>query len=128
MRGLAAKWGFRYLGPPAPKWWWGRSSRIGRPPISTGLRISRVWNVVEGEKDGIPVLIFDVILGEGRSSQPCTLVAFHTRTGSLATSTSDIRVIEKGEWTVLYGGWLLWFCWTMSVKRLDTLISELEKR
>jgi hypothetical protein len=37
-------------------------------------------------------------------------------------------VLKKQGWTVLYGVWFLWFCWTMSVKRLDRLISQLEER
>jgi hypothetical protein len=66
MRALAAKWRFRYVGPPPPKWWWGRSRPIARPPIPTGLHITRVWNVIEGKQGGFTVLIFDVLLGEGR--------------------------------------------------------------
>jgi hypothetical protein len=42
------------------------------------LRISRVWNVIEGKKDGFTVLILDVMLGEGRGAQPCTLVFYQT--------------------------------------------------
>jgi hypothetical protein len=128
MRALAARWDFRYLGPPPPKWWWGRTRPIARPPIPSGLRITRVWNVIEGKKDGFTVLIFDVILGEGRGGQPCTLIACQTEGNPFETSTSAIRVLKKQGWTVLYGVWFLWFCWTMSVKRLDRLISQLEER
>jgi hypothetical protein len=128
MRALAARWDFRYLGPPPPKWWWGRTRPIARPRISTGLRITRVWNVIEGKKDGFTVLIFDVILGDGRGGQPSTLIACQTEGNPFETSTSAIRVLKKDGWTVLYGVWFLWFCWTMSVKRLDRLISQLEER
>jgi hypothetical protein len=78
MRALAARRSFQYLGPPPPKYWWRRSRPTARPPIPTGLRISRVWNVIEGKKDGFTVLILDVMLGEGRGAQPCTLVFYQT--------------------------------------------------
>ncbi|MEA2539752.1 MAG: hypothetical protein QOH35_1118 [Acidobacteriaceae bacterium] len=128
MRALAARRDFRYLGPPPPSWWWRRSRPTTRPPIPTGLRISRVWNVTEGKKDGFTVLIFDAILGEGRGAQFCTLVFYQTEWISFEPSTQAIRVLKKQGWTVLYGVWFLWFCWTMSVKRLDRLISQLEER
>ncbi len=127
MRALAAKWGFQYVGPPPPKLWWGRTRPSPRPPISTGLRITRFWNVIEGKKGGLTVLIFDVILGGGRGSQPYTLIAFRTEGISFETSTSNIRVLRKQGWTVLYGVWFLWFCWTTSVKRLDRLISQSDR-
>lgn len=128
LRNLAAKWGFRYLGPPPPKWWWGRTRSIVHPPIQTGLRITRVWNVIEGKKDGFTVQIFDVLLGEGRGSQPCTLIACQTEKNPFETSTSTIRVLKKQGWTVLYGVWFLWLCWTMSVNRIDRLISQMMER
>ena len=128
MRALATKWRFRYVSPSPPKWWWRRSRPIARPPIPTGLHITRVWNVIEGKQGSFTVLIFDVLLGEGRGAQPCTLVFYQTERSAFEPSTSAIRVLRKDGWTVLYGVWFLWFCWTMSVTRLDRLISQMEER
>jgi len=128
LRALATSWDFRYLGPPPPKWWWGRTGHIVSAPIPTGLRITRVWNVIEGKKDGFTILIFDVILGESRGSQPCTLIACQTEENPFETLASDTRVLNTQGWTVLYGVWFLWFCWTMRVKRLDRVIIELKMR
>src|SRR5258707_13826949 len=75
MRSLAARWSFRYIGPPPPKWWWPVTHPIVRPPVPpwvshltlSGQRITRIWNVIEGTRDGVEILIFDVVLGEHRN-------------------------------------------------------------
>ena len=67
---LAARWGFRYIGPPAPRWCNPIRPKIS-PPLPAQLRLDRnpagcvvrqVWNVMEGQHNGVTVLIFDYIV------------------------------------------------------------------
>ena len=133
MRSLAARWNFRYIGPPPPKWWWPVSRPIVRPPVPSwvshftlsGQRITRIWNVIEGTWDGVAVLIFDVVLGENRNSQPCTIIACQTEQNPFQQVASVDRVLQTHGWTVLHGVWFLWFSWTMRVSRLDKHIRNL---
>ena len=71
MRALAARWGFQYIGPRVPRFW-GFSSfpKIRLPyPVSFPRacypvgEIRRVWNVIEGQPNGVSVLIFDGVVG-----------------------------------------------------------------
>ena len=64
MRSFAARRGFRYLGPPAPsQWWWNPSHLEIHPPLTRpalcGFKAKQVWNVIEGNVQGVTVLIFD---------------------------------------------------------------------
>lgn len=131
MRAFAARWGFRYIGPSAPpSWWWNPPFTMGSPPVGTlhfhppGIAIRQVWNVIEGHRNGITVLIFDGIWGS-RGGQPCTLIACKTEQNPFGMATSADQVIQSHGWTVLYGVWFLWFSWTMGIKRLDDHIGEL---
>ena len=132
MRAFAAKWGFQYIGPPAPKPWNPSHLKMS-PPLPgwisrfqpCGKRIRQVWNVIEGQQNGIPVFIFDSVIGEYKGGAPCTVMACQSEQNPFDEVTSD-RVIQSHGWTVLHGVWFLWFSWTMSVKRLDDHVNELQ--
>jgi hypothetical protein len=133
MRAFAAQCGFQYIGPAAPpSWWWNPSHLKIGPPVPAwishfhpcGFRIRQVWNVIEGQRNGTMVLIFDSVIGE-RGGQPCTLIACKTEQNPFATVTSRYRVIQSHGWTVLHGVWLLWFSWTMGTRRIDDHVNEL---
>src|SRR5690242_20648104 len=75
---LAARFGLRYIGPRAPANWWVNppSGRTGpRLPswVSNahpcGLAVRQVWNVMEGQLNGMPILVFDAIYGS-KGGQP----------------------------------------------------------
>jgi hypothetical protein len=134
MRALAEKLGFRYIGPAAPpKWWWNPSHFEIHHPIPTwlshlppsGQRIRQVWNVIEGNKNGVSVLIFDVVVGEYRGGHPCTVIACQTQQNPFAIVSSVDRVVQTHGWTVLHGVWFLWFSWTMGTRGLEDRLSEL---
>lgn len=135
MRALAARWGFQYIGPPAPKWWNPSHLKI-RPPLPvwfsqfypSGRRIRQVWNVIEGKKNGVSVLIFDGVVGGYRGSAPCSLIACQTEQSPFGTVGSPDRMIQSHGWTILHGVWFLQFSWTMGVKRLDNYMKELRVR
>lgn len=124
MRGFAAELGLRYVGPGAPPRWWLNPSHLEiHPSLPAWIahlspRIRQVWNVIEGERNGVPILIFDGIIGEYRGGQPCTFVACRTEQNPFGTIRRGDRVIQAQGWTVLQGAWFFWFTWTMGIKRL----------
>jgi hypothetical protein len=130
MRAWAAKWGLRYIGPPAPMWWWNPPRPRISPPLPgwlsqfypSGRRLRQVWNVIEGGQNGLSFLIFDGLVGDGRSG-PCTLIACQTETNPFATPRGRDHVVQSHGWTVLHGAHF--FCWTMGTKRLDNYVKEL---
>ena len=123
MRTLATTWGFRYIGPLAPKWWNPRHPKLS-PPLPVwfsraclppGTR--QVWNVIEGQQNGVSVLIFDGVIG-ARGGAPRTFIACQTEQNPFGIVTSPDRLIQSHGWTVLHGVWFLWFSWTMGIQRL----------
>jgi hypothetical protein len=128
MRALAARWGFQYAGPRAPKW-----STKTSPPLPgwfptfqpSNRRITHVWNVIEGHQNGVSVLIFDSIIGGGKGSGYCTIVACQTEQNPFGMVASPVRLIQSHGWTVVHGVWFLWFSWTMSIKRVERNLEKL---
>ena len=134
MRAFAARWGFQYIGPPAPpQWWWNPSHLEIRPPLPNWIsrfnpcrvRIRQVWNVIEGNANGVTVLIFDSVIGQYKGAQMCTLIVCKTEQNPFGMVTSTDRVIQSHGWTVLHGVWFLWFSWTMGIRRLDDHLNKL---
>ena len=128
MRTLATTWGFRYVGPPAPKWWNPSRSRIS-PPLPAGFSrvgfsIRQVWNVIEGQQNGAAVFIFDGIIG-AKGGAPCTFIACQTEQNTFGMVTSPDRLIQSHGWTVLYGVWFLWFSWAMRMQRVEHYVKKL---
>lgn len=130
MRTLAARWGFQYIGPRAPNFSGFRSfpkTRLSLPvsfprvgyPVG---EIRQVWNVIEGQQNGIPVLIFDGVVGERTY---CTIIACQTKQNPFGMDTSPDRVIQSGGWTVLCRVRYLQIPWTMGVQRLDDQVNKL---
>lgn len=128
MRALAARWGFRYVGPPAPpKWWWNpRHLKISSPLPSwiahfhpSGQRMRQIWNVIEGQQNGVQLLIFDSVIGEYKGGRPCTLLACQTEQNPFTIVVSSDRVVQSHGWTILCGAWFLWFSWFMGIGRID---------
>lgn len=134
MRAFSERRGFKYNGPPAPpNWLWNPSHFKSSPPLPiwisrfrpSGWRIRQVWNVIEGEKNGMSILIFDCVIGEYKGGQPCTLIVCQTEQNPFGIVTSPDRVVQSHGWTVLHGVWLLWFSWTMGIKRIDDHVNTL---
>ena len=132
MRALAVRWGFQYIGPPAPRLWNPSHLHISSPLPAclshfqpSGRRIRQVWNVMERQQSGISILIFDSVIGEYKGGAPCTVIACQTEQNPFGTVTSPDRVIQSHGWTVLHGVWFLWFSWTMGIQRLDHHLKKL---
>jgi hypothetical protein len=130
MRALAARWGFHYIGPPAPSFWGFRSFPKVTPPLPVSFprdcypvgEIRQVWNVIEGQQNGVSVLICDSVIGE---RMYCTILGCQTKQNPFKTDTSTDRVIRSGGWTVLCRVRYLQIPWTMGIQRLDDHMNKL---
>ena len=127
MRALAGRRGFRYLGPTRPKW-------AGLPKIKPRLPIARnwypaneirqVWNVIEGEQDGVPILIFDSVFGPfgWNTYEFCTFLACQAQENPFEKDLAGEHTLRTREWRVLY---CTRYCvgnfryWTIRVPRLE---------
>lgn len=134
MRAFAARIGFEYVGPVAPPNWLWNPSHFHTPPslpawIShlqpRGQRIRQVWNVTKGKIEGVPVLIFDCVIGEYRGGHPCTVIICQTEQDPFVTVTSMDRVLATHGWSILHGSWFLWFSWTMGIRRLEAHLNDM---
>lgn len=127
MRALASKWGFRYIGPSAPKWWNPSHFEItSNLPhwITSFVGTRQVWNVIEGQRNGVPIFICDIVIGS-KGGAGLTLIACQSEQNPFGTVGAADRVVQLNGWTVLRGAWFLWFSWMMSVKRIDQHVSGL---
>jgi hypothetical protein len=130
MRALAARWGFRYIGPPAPNFWGFRSFSNVTPPLPVSFprncypvgEIKQAWNVIEGQQNGVSVLNCDSIVGERTY---CTIVGCQTKQNPFKTGASPDRVARSGEWTVLCRVRYLQIPWTMGIKCLNDHVNKL---
>jgi hypothetical protein len=126
MRRLAARRGYRYVGPTTPPQWWFNPSRPIIPAPLPGrfsqLGVSQAWNIIEGKDNGTPLFIFDG-LSMGFRSQPRTYIACQTEESPFPMTTSVEPVVQIRGWTVLHGVWFLWFSWLMGIGRLDRHLS-----
>lgn len=130
MRSFAARRGFRYIGPSAPpQWWWNPSHLEIHPPLPRsalcGLPARQVWNVIEGNVHGLTIFIFDSIWGS-KGGQPLTLIACKTEKDPFLVVTSADQVIHSRGWTALNGVSFLWFTWTMSIKRIEGHVDNMQ--
>lgn len=130
MRALAARWGFHYTGPPVPSFWGFRSFPKVTLPLPVSFprncfpvgKIRQAWNVIEGQQNGVSVLICDSVVGERTY---CTIIGCQTEQNPFKTDTSPDRVIRSGGWTVLCRVRYLQIPWTMGIQRLDDHVSRL---
>jgi hypothetical protein len=130
MRAFAARRGFRYIGPSAPpQWWWNPSHLEIHPPLTRsalgGLQARQVWNVIEGNVNGVTVFIFDGIIGS-KGGQPFTLIACETEQDPFLMVASADQVIQSRGWTILHGVWFLWFSWIMSIPRIEGHLDNMQ--
>jgi hypothetical protein len=130
MRALAARWGFHYIGPPAPSFWGFRFFRKVTPRLPVSFprdcypvgEIRQAWNLVEGQQNGLSVLICDSVIGERTY---CTIIGCQTEQNPFKSDTSPDRVIRSRGWTVLCRVRYLQIPWTMSTQRLDDHVHKL---
>ena len=141
MRAFAVRCGLQYIGPSAFTWGfaWGRGWLTLRkikpsPPLPFSLawwpanEIRQVWNVIEGQQNGISVVIFDSFI-EGYHDVYRTFLACKTEQNLFEIDKLRDRVVHSHGWTVLYQVpyFLLvpWATWSMGIKRIEYHLDKL---
>ena len=96
LRAMALRRGFVYLGEAIPN-----SLTLYGTPMD---QADSVWNVIDGECDGIRVVAFDCRMGSGKGSWRRTVIAARSPEDpfSGARSTPDLTIDHAGDWTILY--------------------------
>ena len=129
MRALAAKWNFQYLDGDPRIWSAGRIATVHR---ATGFKMScyptneigRMWNVIDGQRNGTRVLIFDSTVGEGRGIY-CTIVAVQTSENLFTSDSSSEKIAQCSGWIAAYRMRFIQVPWTLSVNRIEELLDSL---
>lgn len=132
MRSFAARWGLEYVGPSAFRW---RLAKI-RPPVNIPFSLSwwpaneirQVWNVVEGQQSGVPVLIFDGYVGGGRGVYR-TFFACKSEQNPFEMDSLRDHVVHLLGWTIVYRVpfplAVPWATWSMGIHRLNGHLNTL---
>lgn len=109
---------------------------FGRRPVHypTGFKmrcypiylVSRIWNVIDGERNGIRVLIFDSMIGEGRGARYCTFVATQSTDNLFKTVKRREKVAQRAGWTAVYRISFMGIRpWTFSIARIEEFLNNL---
>lgn len=134
MRTLAARWGFQYSDGD-PRIW--SAGRIDSPSlIALKMRaafemrchpaniIGRVWNVIDGKRNGIRVLVFDSTVFEGKGRY-CTFVAAQTSENVFDRESSREEIAQCSGGTAVYRIRFMQIPWTLSITRIEKLLNNL---
>jgi hypothetical protein len=134
MRALAARWSFQYSDGD-PRMW--SAGRIDSPSLivlkmrtAFEMRcqpanvISRVWNVIDGERNGIRVLIFDSTVFEGKGRYR-TFVATLTSENLFESDSSREKIAQCSGWTAAYRIRFIQIPWTLTITRIEELLNNL---
>jgi hypothetical protein len=79
---------------------------------------------MEGQQNGLPILVFDAIYGS-KGGQPFTAVVCRTEQNPFQTVGAGDRVLQFDRCTFAYGVKFLGFSWTMSTRRVAEYIDNL---
>ena len=113
MRSLALRRGFHYIGGPLPT-----SFRMTCDPAA-GLRFAS--DVIEGQTNGVRILIFDCAIGVGRG-QACTFIATQTNQNPFGRVSWGEKIVQSCGWSALYRLRPLFpgsAPWSMSIQRIE---------
>ena len=119
MRALAGRLGFRFVDRPLPSFFTMTCSPFDGNPL--------VWNVIEGQRNGTSVLVFDTVIGGGKGRYR-TFIAVQTegdpfvRKGNLSSG----KTLQSNGWTAVYrvGLWVNPVGWTMSVQEIEKHLTD----
>jgi len=97
-----------------------------RPRTYPANKIDRTWNVIEGEVDGISVLILDSNLNlGGRNQHSCTFIAARAEISPFKDRGSDENTVLTNGWIALYRPPRLFGSSILSIKRLERHLDNL---
>ena len=115
MKALAAKWGFTYKSRALPE-----SFQMHCYPANC---IMTAWNVIEGQQNGVRILIFDSTMGEVKGVY-CTFVATTGPKSVFMAEVAGEKVVEASGWSAVYRKRFLQIPWTLSVSRIEHRLNE----
>jgi hypothetical protein len=96
IRALAIRSGMHYLGNALP-----RSLTLEGTPF---YRVSKVWNLIDGEPRGIRIMAFDCQVGVGKHSWRRTVMAVESDGNVLRHLPlhPEMTIDRSGRWNILY--------------------------
>jgi hypothetical protein len=82
-----------------------------------------VWNILEGERDGTKLLIFDSVVGKSYR----TVIAVHSDSSPYALGLESYpgETIQSDGWSVLIKRPILYGLWGMSIHRIEEILNNL---
>ncbi|MGD0095861.1 MAG: hypothetical protein ABSB60_05165 [Terracidiphilus sp.] len=113
MRSLANKLGFQFIWDDLPA-----TFQMDCYPMS---EIKKAWNVIEGTRNGLQIVIFDSVIGSG-NGRYCTPIACHTSENPFTLSFGSEEVVQSKGWTALYQLRFIQVPGTIAVPRLEDLV------
>ncbi|WP_263415948.1 hypothetical protein [Terriglobus albidus] len=84
-----------YLGNALPK-----SLTVSGTDIAN---LSSVWNVIDGERQGVRVVAFDCKIGTGKGSRRRTVIAVQRPDEGLRYLAGNLELHRSNDWSLLYG-------------------------
>lgn len=132
MRALAKRLGFQYTEGDSSLWF---APKGYRPiPIAFRLRgyplntLRRTWNVLEGERNGVRVVILDSILGLGGKGggRYCTFIAARTDDNPFGYKSDQEKIAHSNGWTALYRLRFWQIPWTLSIQQIEEHLDNLK--
>ena len=131
MRALAQRLGFQYTEGNSSLWFVPKGYR----PIPTSFRLRgyplntlrRTWNVLEGERNGVKLLILDSILGLGGKGggRYCTFIAARTEDNPFGDKSDQEKIAHSNGWTALYCLRFWQIPWTLSIQQIEEHLDNL---
>ncbi len=116
MRSLALRRGFQFIDRPLPA-----SFRMTCYPADV---LKGAFNVIEGQQNRVPILIFDSVIGEGRGRY-CTFIATQTDTNLFGNNSSREKIVQSCGWSALYRLRFLQIPGTVSIQRIEDHLNNL---
>ena len=95
MRLLAGQEGLHYLGGALPE---------SFPLQGTLEDVTKVWNVLDGQLNGVRTMVFDCAMGTGRSAWRRTVIAAECEKDPFAAARYDVNLsVERYDnWVILF--------------------------
>jgi len=119
MRSLASNLAFEYMDRSLPT-----SFPAGTEPFD---KISVSWNVIQGQKNGTAIVVFDSIVGNGRGVYR-TFIAVQTTSDPFPRDEELLgNVLHSADWAALYGRQVAFNLvpWSLSTRRIAQYLNGL---
>ena len=115
MRALAKRWRMCFLGKQLPKTF---SMDRRHFPFHGALKLTRIYNVISGERNGREVVIFDSTFG-GSHGYYCTFFAVRAESNPFDFDPTPWKLIQSKGWFALCRTRFLQIPWTMNIKEIE---------